>query len=396
MDTMNYCNYLYLALKIPIYLYSGNELLVSFPPNQRTTLPPASYLDALMQNKRSFGYCITGFYSYYGCISPSGSNEHIVIGPVSYLPYSADLLHQMHKEFPVSPEETAEFNDFFCQIPLINAEQFFHILDLAHYSLTGKPAGPRGVPTVSPTRLQQTINENYFADSYIFTDSGIQNTSYETERNILPLVEQGDMEGLRSYLAKAISPNLGVMANNNLRQAKNAFIVLLTLVSRAALRGGLSPANAYKLSDTYIQQMERLTDMDAIGQLSYHAMMDFTEKVMTASPLKRTSSDMKPVITYIQNHLNEPLSVESVAAQMGYNRSYLSRRFKQELGFGLSDFIVRCKLETSRYLLAYSNKSLGDISIYLCFSSQSHFQNVFKKQYGMTPLQYRNQALAEQ
>ena len=39
----------------------------------------------------------------------------------------------------------------------------------------------------------------------------------------------------------------------------------------------------------------------------------------------------------------------------------------------------------------YSEKSLAEISSYLCFSSQSYFQNVFKKQYGVTPLQYRKQ-----
>lgn len=48
-------------------------------------------------------------------------------------------------------------------------------------------------------------------------------------------------------------------------------------------------------------------------------------------------------------------------------------------------FITRCKLEEAKSLLAYSKKSLAEISSYLCFSSQSYFQNVFKKQYGTTP-----------
>ena len=40
-------------------------------------------------------------------------------------------------------------------------------------------------------------------------------------------------------------------------------------------------------------------------------------------------------------------------------------------------------------LLTYSTKSLAEISSYLCFSSQPHFQSLFKKQYHMTPLEYR-------
>lgn len=39
--------------------------------------------------------------------------------------------------------------------------------------------------------------------------------------------------------------------------------------------------------------------------------------------------------------------------------------------------------------------TLAEISSYLCFSSQSYFQNVFKKEYGVTPMQYRRQHHSE-
>lgn len=67
----------------------------------------------------------------------------------------------------------------------------------------------------------------------------------------------------------------------------------------------------------------------------------------------------------------------------------MMKRFKEELGIHIGSFITRCKLEEAKSLLAYSKKSLAEISSYLCFSSQSYFQNVFKKQYGITPMQYR-------
>ena len=90
--------------------------------------------------------------------------------------------------------------------------------------------------------------------------------------------------------------------------------------------------------------------------------------------------------------LNDPIQVTDVAEHIGRSRSYLSGRFKKELGFEIGGFIMRCKLEEAKSLLTYSDKSLIEISNYLCFSSQSYFQNVFKKKYGMTPKQYRDQA----
>lgn len=81
-----------------------------------------------------------------------------------------------------------------------------------------------------------------------------------------------------------------------------------------------------------------------------------------------------------------------MADHIGRSRSYLSARFKKELGFDLGDFIMQCRMEEAKSLLRYSDKTLSEISSYLCFSSQSYFQNVFKRKYGITPKQYREKA----
>lgn len=103
------------------------------------------------------------------------------------------------------------------------------------------------------------------------------------------------------------------------------------------------------------------------------------------------STEVFRCIQFISNHVNEPIQVGDVADHIQRSRSYLTRKFKEELGFDISSFIMRCKLEEAKSLLTFSDKSLSEISSYLCFSSQSYFQNVFKKKYKMTPLQYRNQ-----
>ena len=84
------------------------------------------------------------------------------------------------------------------------------------------------------------------------------------------------------------------------------------------------------------------------------------------------------------------LTVESVAEHTGFSRAYLSHKFKTQLGFNLSSFIIRSKLEEAKILLRYSGKSIGEISSYLCFSSQSHFHTAFKKYFGVTPKGYRD------
>ncbi|WP_197069676.1 helix-turn-helix domain-containing protein [Paenibacillus sp. FSL R5-0345] len=82
-----------------------------------------------------------------------------------------------------------------------------------------------------------------------------------------------------------------------------------------------------------------------------------------------------------------------MAIHVGNSRPYLSRKVKKKLGLDLSDFIKQCKLEEDKDLLAFSDRSISEISTYLCFSSQSHFQKSFKDKYGITPLMFRKSEL---
>ncbi|WP_270476239.1 helix-turn-helix domain-containing protein [Coprococcus sp. AF51-11b1] len=51
--------------------------------------------------------------------------------------------------------------------------------------------------------------------------------------------------------------------------------------------------------------------------------------------------------------------------------------------------MLRCKPEEGRRLLQFTNKPISTISTFLCFSDQNHFQTALKKQFGITPNEYR-------
>ena len=97
-----------------------------------------------------------------------------------------------------------------------------------------------------------------------------------------------------------------------------------------------------------------------------------------------------PRMNYIRSHTNEAICLEDVAAHIDRSTSFIAKKFKSELGFSPGAYISRCKLEEAKSLLTFTEKSLTEISNYLCYSSQAHFQTAFKKKYGITPRQYRN------
>lgn len=118
-------------------------------------------------------------------------------------------------------------------------------------------------------------------------------------------------------------------------------------------------------------------------------ILDYTERVerlhLGAQPTRLTVC----VANYIQHHMSEPITVERIAEKLFLNRSYLSRKFKEETGEPLTNFILKEKAEEAKRLLRYSDKSLTAIGSYLGFSSASHFSRVFKTYVGSAPSEYR-------
>ena len=178
---------------------------------------------------------------------------------------------------------------------------------------------------------------------------------------------------------------------NAVKQKKNIFITIATLTTRAAIQGGMNLEEAYQLADVYIQDCEHSQNLTYIENLNYSMLIDFAERVAKGKIPGGMSKEIFDCVQFISRHVNEPIQVGDVTEHIGKSRSYLTKKFKKELGFDISSFIMRCKLEESKSLLTFTEKSLSEISSYLCFSSQAYFQNVFKKKYGITPTQYRKQ-----
>lgn len=101
----------------------------------------------------------------------------------------------------------------------------------------------------------------------------------------------------------------------------------------------------------------------------------------------------KPVILcmdYIYNHLHETIHVDTLAKVVGLNRSYLSTLFKKEMGTSVSEYIVSKRMEVAKNMLRFSDYTYAEISAILAFSSQSHFNRVFRAKTGYTPKEFRN------
>lgn len=390
-------NLTYQTFQIPVYVCCSGQISLCCPEQDCVCRPPDHMVKELMEQEY-----LTYFTGYHTCFCKLPCQEDpeilFLLGPVSSLPYTPEVLNRMHRDYIVPTENRTAFDDFFRRIPVMTYIDFFHISRVVYYMLNA-----REIPLdtflqeiyAADSQEQKDLRGEHAAQVYLQKESKIQNNSYEVERLILTLVENGDVEGMKRFISNVPQYHAGTVAQDALRMQKNYFISTCTLATRTAIRAGISTTEAYQLSDLYISRLEALTTINAINQLFTNAFLDITTLVqrhrdsLQTQLLADLDAPVRECILYVQQHTNQNLSVQSVADALGYHRAYLSACFSKSMGFHLNDFIYRCKLEEAKTLLAYTDKSISDISSYLCFSSQSHFQLRFRKAFHITPDQYR-------
>jgi YesN/AraC family two-component response regulator len=210
------------------------------------------------------------------------------------------------------------------------------------------------------------------------------------ENTLLALIQAGQCEKLKLFLERQpFTGTVGTLASETLRQHQNLNIVSAALASRAAVAGGLDYETAMTMSDNYIQKIELVHNLESLTDLFHSMLMAYAQKTADAQINNSVSALAAKVRNYIEQHISSDIKTTAIADKLNMNRSYLSRRFREETGIKLNDFINRLKINEAMRLLSSTGQRLDDIASLLSFSSPSYFSLLFKKQTGKTPLEYR-------
>lgn len=95
---------------------------------------------------------------------------------------------------------------------------------------------------------------------------------------------------------------------------------------------------------------------------------------------------IKKVKNYIKNHYTQRgLSLNQIAEANHISSNYLSNLFKQETGKNVWDYVIKLRMEESRYLWLNTDMKVYEISDHIGYESADHFSRVFKKSFGESP-----------
>lgn len=94
-------------------------------------------------------------------------------------------------------------------------------------------------------------------------------------------------------------------------------------------------------------------------------------------------------LRYIHEHYAEAVTMDQLADLLGCNSSYMYRLFKAEIGKSPNDYIIGVRMEQARQYLRTTQLNLREIALSVGYSDVYYFSRLFKKQFGVSPLQSR-------
>lgn len=378
---------------IPVRIYDGTEEVFFYSMVKLPKDPMLIYKNEILAIEEPISYFATKNLNYYGIFNIE--NKKIIIGPTRLIPNSQQELYDIAFLADITPEDMPAFLAGMKAIVGLPLERLLQMLCLLHYLITGDKIelSQMIIHESSQEHMQRDMlsqQMDSLSDKIIFHQDA-DNTQL-TENMLMDIVSTGDLIALNEWLRKPTTVQLGLYAADPIRQSKNILISTATLASRNAIRGGMEYTEAIRLANDYIYKAELLQSADEIINLQVHVIKTFTEKVNTLKYGQTENKLVLAVANYIQQNLSSSIKVEDIAESLYMSRPYLSKKFKKETGISVSDFIHIQKIEEAKRLLKYTDKSLLSISIYLSYSSQSHFTNMFKKITGQLPKTYREEA----
>ncbi len=98
---------------------------------------------------------------------------------------------------------------------------------------------------------------------------------------------------------------------------------------------------------------------------------------------------IRDLLSWLEGHLDQPLSLDNVAAKAGYSKWHLQRMFKEVTGHAIGAYIRARRLSKAAVALRLTSRPILDIALQYRFDSQQTFTRAFKKQFIQTPALYR-------
>ncbi|WHY03114.1 AraC family transcriptional regulator [Neobacillus sp. DY30] len=373
-------------LKTIIHIADDNEPLMIIEARKRMVIDIQSELE--QANKDSFYYQNDTFQLSYLAVPMHEDVRYkgtVVVGPFLSERVNDQMIWNVIKHNNLESSWLKPIETYYKTLPIL-ANSYLAIGDLIVNIVRN--------PHVKAQIIASKNSGGHYrldVEPQDFDENGFEIIKrYEAEEKLLHYIEIGDKENARKAMLDHHSGDfLYRVPGNPLRARKNITFSGNTMYRIAAGRGGVEPQYLHAISEKFALRIESAVVMSELNTIDVSMVDEYCEAVNNFA-IKGYSSVVKKALMYINLHFNESINLQSVADEIGFNRTYLARKFKSETNFSVIDYIQRKRIDEAKFLIKLGRLSITEIGLQVGFSSYNYFCKVFKELTGITATEYKS------
>lgn len=145
---------------------------------------------------------------------------------------------------------------------------------------------------------------------------------------------------------------------------------------------------------SYMETMQRFADTsyrEIFAEKDEKQESDGARSMFGGIRNEKLSKSVLAAIAYIQEHLQDNISLAEVAEHINISKNYLSDLFRKELDVTFVTFVTQLRIEKAKHYLAKTDMKMYEISSAVGYPDSAYFSTLFKKHTGKTLSEFRRQ-----
>ena len=320
-------------------------------------------------------------------------NRIYIIGPYVKEKYSELKTETVLAKNDESSSKSLAFKLYYTAFPIVYTEQITSVVNkcIISFSPTESEYSYRRlsgfIQDVSEEDDKTELSEKNYSEIY---------RRYDQEKQFLSMIRNGDTQNILSAFEKMSNPEvLSVFSKESLNYYASGYglAILKALSRKAAEESGLSVITIDEITQKYTQLSSATNNADLQTRYQIDMIVELTKAVHNHKlSLDKYSPTIQRVLEYINLHLGDHISNEELSANANMSISHLAKVFKKETGVTMTEYIALLRCKKAANLLKKTNLPIQEISSYVGYSDNNYFVKVFRKNYGMTPTEFRRNA----
>lgn len=151
----------------------------------------------------------------------------------------------------------------------------------------------------------------------------------------------------------------------------------------------MSPEQRREYTPPQFLLLSGIENIDELRNIFLNRIVEMVKILKEKHFGQNYSEPVRKALAYINENYTYDIRLDDLSEHAHLNRSYLSTRFKKEVGVNINVYLLNCRLEKAKQLLCETNDQVQEICNKVGISDSAYFSKQFRRYTGENPLAYR-------